>query len=299
VVFRPADLFDTNKALKESMKKKILRTIFYQAVAVAAVLTLTGPALAMPEDYDPVTGEPKCVNCHTPERSYSIDYTRDSTCVECHGAGLSDAYLSINDRFRVHDDPEGHAEAKRYAQFEMNRTRAGKRPEDARDRAPKEDGEMVLVPGGEFTMGSDNWWPKSQPEHKRTIKAFYIDKYEVTNRRYKKFVDATGHQAPRHWTEGRIPAGREDHPVVYLTWNDADAFCHWEGKRLPHEYEWEKAARGEDARTFPWGDKFSRYKANTPQLGNEDTMPVGSFDNGVSPYGAYDMAGNVWEWVGE
>jgi len=279
------------------MRPDLLRIPMLVMLLGLAVAFMAAPALAVPEDYDPETGEPKCMNCHTADRSYSIDYTRDSTCVECHGAGLSDAYLSINDRYRFHDSDGGIEEAKQYAQFEMNRARAGKRPKQARDRDPKEDAEMVLVPGGEYTMGSDNWWPKSQPEHKKSLEAFYIDKYEVTNRRYKNFVDATGRQSPRNWIEGRLPFEKEDHPVVYVTWPDAEAFCAWEGKRLPTENEWEKAARGTDARTFPWGDKFSRYKANTPQLGNEDTMPVGSFEDGVSPYGTYDMAGNAWEWV--
>ncbi|MBI5344273.1 MAG: SUMF1/EgtB/PvdO family nonheme iron enzyme [Deltaproteobacteria bacterium] len=156
---------------------------------------------------------------------------------------------------------------------------------------------MAFIPAGEFTMGSDNWWPKSQPEHKRSLDAFYIDRYEVTNLRYKAFTEKTGRPLPDNWKNGIIPQGMEAHPVVYVSWNDADEFCRWEGRRLPKEAEWEKAARGADKRTFPWGDKFSRDKANTPQLGLGHTMPVGSFEDGVSPYGVHDMAGNVWEWV--
>ncbi len=157
--------------------------------------------------------------------------------------------------------------------------------------------DMAYVPGGYFIMGSDDWWPKSQPEHKRYVKPFYIDKYEVTNRRYAAFVKATGHAPPSNWIGGRIPRGKENHPVTYVSWNDAEAFCRWEGKHLPTEEQWEKAARGTDGRAFPWGNRFSRKKANTPQYGYGNTMAVGSFPDGVSPYGVYDMAGNVWEWV--
>jgi formylglycine-generating enzyme required for sulfatase activity len=146
-------------------------------------------------------------------------------------------------------------------------------------------------------MGSNDWWPKCQPEHKISLKGFYIDKYEVTNKRYKRFVEAARRKPPAHWVNGEIPKGRADHPVVFVTWNDANDFCQWEGKRLPTEPEWEKSARGTDKRTFPWGDKFDAHKGNMPQLGKGDTMPVGSFENGKSPYGIYDLAGNVWEWT--
>ncbi|HXI10194.1 MAG TPA: SUMF1/EgtB/PvdO family nonheme iron enzyme [Thermodesulfobacteriota bacterium] len=245
-------------------------------------------AYASADDYDPVTGEPKCTTCHTPDRRYSIDYTRDDTCSECHSPGLSDNYIAINDRYRG----DGGAE--------LDRIHAANRKASKKTRAKKDGGlynDMVLVPGGEFYMGSNDWWPKSQPEYKATVPAFYIDKYEVTNKRYKTFVDSAGRPAPRHWPGGKIPPGRENHPVVFVSWQDATDFCKWEGKRLPTELEWVKAARGTDKRAFPWGNKFDRAKGNTPQYGNEDTMPVGSFENGKSPYGVYDMAGNAWEWV--
>jgi formylglycine-generating enzyme required for sulfatase activity len=102
---------------------------------------------------------------------------------------------------------------------------------------------------------------------------------------------------PDHWENGQIPVGKEDHPVVFVTWYDADAYCKWIGKRLPRETEWEKAARGTDERIYPWGNEWDLEKSNNPLRGHEDTMPIGSFEEGKSPYGLYDMSGNVWEWV--
>ncbi len=270
------------------------------AATIFSVLIPLSSALAAPEDYNPLTGEPDCTKCHSSERSYSIDYTRDDSCVACHGPGLSDEFLAINDRYA---DPYEDKELLQYAAAEQKGVK-GQFSKDPRfgqnvPRSLKEQKESALVPAGEFTMGSDNWWPKSQPEHKRNLAAFRIDKYEVTNRRYKAFVDATGRKPPMSWTGGMIPEGKLDHPAVYVTWFDANDFCKWDNQRLPTEPEWEKAARGSDARTFPWGDKFSRFKGNTPQLGNEDTMEVGSFNDGVSPYGLHDMAGNVFEWTGD
>ncbi len=261
-------------------------------ISLACGLMLSSPsAWASPDDYDPVTGEPDCTKCHTPDRRYSIDYTRDDTCVECHGPGLSDKFIEINDRY-PHEARNENGGVRTDAAATVT---AGKTPSKAKkSAAPKG---MILIPAGESVMGSNDWWPKSQPEHKARLKDFYIDKYEVTNERYKAFVDATGRPAPGHWTGGRIPPEKNDHPVVFVTWYDAFDFCKWEGKRLPTEVEWEKAARGADGRTFPWGDKFDREKGNTPQYGYGDTMPVGSFEEGKSPYGVYDMAGNAFEWV--
>lgn len=245
-------------------------------------------AHASPDEYDPATGEPKCTSCHTPDKRYSIDHTRDETCSECHTPGLSDKYIEINDRYR-------EADAATLEQMAAANKTAKKNPPAKKDPGLYSD--MALVPAGEFYMGSNDWWPKSQPEYKANLRAFYMDKYEVTNKRYKTFVDSTGKPAPNHWIGGNIPASREDHPVVFVSWQDADEFCRWEGKRLPTEQEWVKAARGTDKRSFPWGVKFDREKGNTPQYGNEGTMPAGSFENGKSPYGVYDMAGNAWEWV--
>ncbi len=161
---------------------------------------------------------------------------------------------------------------------------------------------MVLVPAGEFTMGTNDRLPDEGPEHKVTLPAFYIDKYEVTNLQYKQFIDATNRKSPQHFRNRTFPDGKSDHPVTYVTWNDANDYCTWADKRLPTEQEWEKAARSTDARNYPWGNDFDIAKANTPQRWSVleqdgDTTPVGSFAEGVGPYGTYDMSGNVWEWT--
>jgi formylglycine-generating enzyme required for sulfatase activity len=218
------------------------------------------------------------MNCHPGDKRPSIDYSRDDSCFECHGPGLSDKYKHIDSKYdKSVIGYNGRGKGAGEGSFE----------------------DMAYIPAGEFTMGSNEWWPKSQPEHKKVTGAFYMDKYEVTNKRYKKFVEAVNRTLPAHWVNGMPPAERAEHPVVFVSWYDANDFCRWEGKRLLTEPEWEKAARGADKRAFPWGDKFEAKRGNMPQLGKNDTMPVGSFENGKSPYGVYDMAGNVWEWTSD
>ncbi len=269
------------------------------AIILFLIIILPVPSWADIDDYDAVTGEPKCMKCHTPDRRFSIDYSRDETCAECHGPALSDEYLEINSRFRQGESfsgthpPIGAPGPVMVAAATNEKLKPKSKSTDA---AP--DG-MVLVPGGEYTMGSNDWWPKSQPEHLRTLNDFYIDKYEVTNLQYKAFVEGAGYKRPKHWKGGIIPQGKESHPVVFVNWFDADNYCRWKGLHLPSEPEWEKATRGTDKRTFPWGDKFDKAKGNTPQYGNEDTMEVGSFPQGVSPYGIHDLAGNVFEWTSD
>ena len=151
-------------------------------------------------------------------------------------------------------------------------------------------------------MGSNTRMPDEGPEHVVNLKRYYIDIYEVTNLQYKAFIDATGRRSPKHFRNRTYPKGKADHPVTYVGWKDAVAYCKWAGKRLPTDAEWEKAARGTKGRIFPWGNEFEVERANTPQrwqvLGKDgDTTPVGSFPEGKSPYGLYDMSGNVWEWT--
>ena len=231
--------------------------------------------------------------------------------------------------------------------------------------------EMVLIPAGEFLMGStekdaddamamceetkafnsehqcdrENFYKDEMPQHKVYLDDYYIDKYEVTNAQFKKFAEETGYitdveksKTAFAWiwagfykitgvtkTDGsmnwRHPNGKfmrwsnvgEDRwknlPVGQMSWNDANAYCKWAGKRLPTEAEWEKAARGTDARIFPWGNKYpdvgGKIRANYGKGANgmldgyEYAAPVGSFSLGTSPYGVMDMAGNQWEWVAD
>jgi formylglycine-generating enzyme required for sulfatase activity len=169
--------------------------------------------------------------------------------------------------------------------------------ESQKESAPADLDDMVYIPPGDFVQGSDMRHDDEGPEHTVYLDGYYIDKYEVTNLQYERFVKATGYPKPVHWFTGTYPKGKAYHPVIYVDWFNAKAYCEWAGKRLPTESEWEKAARGTDAREFPWGNEFSEEMGNVPDLGMGSTMPVGSFEKGKSPYGLYDMTGNVWEWT--
>jgi formylglycine-generating enzyme required for sulfatase activity len=184
-------------------------------------------------------------------------------------------------------------------------------PEPMERRQPFEP-EMVLMPAGEFLMGSDPSVDKyaednEQPQHTLYLPDYYLAKTPVTNTQYAAFVQATGHQQPEHWKGGQPPRGNGDHPVVWVTWRDAVAYCRWLAEvtgrpyGLPSEAEWEKGARGSDGRLYPWGNRWgNRWDAercNSYEGGKEDTMPVGAYPEGVSPYGLLDMGGNVWEWT--
>jgi formylglycine-generating enzyme required for sulfatase activity len=165
---------------------------------------------------------------------------------------------------------------------------------------------MVLVPAGIFVMGTsagdrggDNV-PRqnadAQPQHTVVVSAFAIDKTEVTNAEYKRYCEATGYPAPPHWVKGNYTEGDANMPVTHVNWWEASAYADWVGKRLPTEAEWEKAARGTDGRTYPWGDEWELSRV---VFGQTKPQPVGSKPSGASPYGALDMAGNVLEWVSD
>jgi len=184
------------------------------------------------------------------------------------------------------------------------------------------DTDRVTIPAGPFTMGLDidnerGWGDTDeQPVHEVYLDAYDIDRYEVTAQQFAEFLNAHPEDAPRYIELGsavtvekvagrfRARPGLEKHPVNRVSWYGADAYCRWAGKRLPTEAEWEKAARGTDARLFPWGDEFpdnSRvtFRRSFAKLGFEVMEPVDGLPAGRSPYGLHHMAGNVWEWVAD
>ena len=156
------------------------------------------------------------------------------------------------------------------------------------------------IPAGEFTMGSDAAAefapdPDEAPRHRVPVAGFRIGRTQVTNAAYAVFVAATGHPAPSHWPGGAPSADQAFHPVTYVSWSDARAFCTWAGGFLPTEAQWERAARGDDDRTWPWGEEPpSPDRATFAAAG---ASPVGLHVAGASPFGALDLAGNAWEWT--
>lgn len=163
---------------------------------------------------------------------------------------------------------------------------------------PKTGIAFVHVPAGEFRMGSEAD-EDSQPVHPVRLAGFWIGRFEVTHAQYDRFMTATGRPAPSHWTSPRF--SKAEQPVVGVTYDDAAAFCAWAGGRLPTEAEWEYAARGTDGRLYPWGHEAPdrRRAVFHLDIGFDATMPVGSAPEGASPFGALDMAGNVFEWCAD
>ncbi len=201
---------------------------------------------------------------------------------------------------------------------------AGIVPVDGEYRCNKDDMPMVLVPAGEFVMGSSNGSYDERPVHKVYLDAFLADKHEVTNAQFARFVSLSGYRPQGPWRRAFV-AGCADQPVRFVTWYDAQAYARWAGRQLPSEAQWEKAAAGPSGLTYPWGkqwqDRLScvgrvapEQKAITVdqslpfvpnQLRSNTTsryagpVAVGSFPKGASSYGCLDMAGNVWEWVAD
>jgi formylglycine-generating enzyme required for sulfatase activity len=173
------------------------------------------------------------------------------------------------------------------------------RPAATPTSSPSNKPNTVYIQGGAFILGSDTGNEDETPQQELVISGFNIDIYPVTNAEYKEFVDATGHNLPRTWKEGTYPEGTAEYPVIWVNWHDAKAYCEWAGKRLPTEFEWERAARGTDGRTYPWGNDFDAAKCDSQESGLKTTSPVGSYPDGASPDGVLDMAGNVWEWTAD
>ncbi|WP_413935834.1 formylglycine-generating enzyme family protein [Nitrospira sp. BLG_1] len=170
----------------------------------------------------------------------------------------------------------------------------------------KDDAPMVLIPAGEFIMGFQEEGKSvrydERPVRPVYLNAYYIDQYEVTTTRYFKFFQETKHPAPEYWNADLLERNKNK-PVVGVDWHDAAAYCAWAGKRLPTEAEWEKAARGTDQRLHPWGNEALTNENLANLMRGRDNyislVDVGSFEQGKSPYGVYDMEGNVWEWTAD
>ena len=277
-----------------SLKKNSLFLFF--ACLLAGVAggnrAIAAPAL---EIHHPPQGQ-TCVACHTPPPEIAAT----SDCASCHTAKSTATPLALP-RVPTPMTLASAATEERPAKSGAPRplalplyydpTRIGASPH-----------QMLRIPAGKFIMGTDARLSDEGPQHTIHLPAYWIDKYEVTNLQYQQFIEAAGKRAPEHFVNRIFPAGKVDHPVTFVSWHDANAYCTWAGKRLPTDQEWEKAARGTDGRMFPWGQQFDINQVNTPVRWERlkekgDTTPVGAFPGGASPYGALDMSGNVWEWT--
>lgn len=175
------------------------------------------------------------------------------------------------------------------------------------DLAPEEipiNEEMVYIPPGPFIRGYDHGGYDEAPKREIFLDGFSVDRYEVTNHHYEAFVAASGHRKagpPSRYAKNMGRMRSANQPVVYVSYDDAQAYCAWKGKRLPSEAEWEKAMRGQDGRLWPWGNDERPGSANWARVqdGAEVAAPAGSFQDDRSPYGVMDGAGNVMEWVGD
>jgi formylglycine-generating enzyme required for sulfatase activity len=184
---------------------------------------------------------------------------------------------------------------------QLDRLRRSKSPEPS----VVQDAPMVAIPEGVFAMGFDGTQAleDERPLHRVWLDAFSIDLHEVTTAHYAAFLSATNRPAPWLWETVDLNQ-HGDRPVIGVDWHDAEAYCRWKGKRLPTEAEWEKAARGTDGRLYPWGNQsptkeFANFALGARFSYGQVLLPVSDFEQGKSPYGLYQMAGNVYEWVAD
>jgi formylglycine-generating enzyme required for sulfatase activity len=227
--------------------------------------------------------------------------TSGQACRRCHAPsvvqGLVQRASERTDCTACHDDSAATAPAASsgvVAVVVSSTPKAAARPSHAADAHRG----MVRIPAGPFQMGSNDRHPDESPLHVVDIPTPYdIDLYEVTNAEYRDYLRATGRSSKGIWPGGDFPPDLARHPVANVNWFEAKAYCEWRGKRLPTEAEWEKAARGTDGRMYPWGNTMDVSRANIAESRIGHTMPVGSYPKGRSPYGLYDVAGNVWDWT--
>lgn len=219
--------------------------------------------------------------------------------------------LSYRNGIAVRPDPDFHKDMDRLiAHLKQPAQDVSQSLEELDTRAlPAAPVDMVKVPKGPFLYGDEK--TRETIDHD-----YWIDKYPVTNEKYRAFIEAGGYEnqacwsadgwtwkmknnitSPKYWNDAKW--NQPDHPVVGVSYYEAEAYAKWTDKRLPTEQEWEKAARGEDGHEYPWGEKFDKNKCNSRAAGIDHTTPVSQYHNGVSPYGCYDMAGNIWEWCAD
>ena len=281
----------TNSSIWRGMRRV---HVFIGMAWLLAAMNLS-MATAAPVPGLPHPDGPDCAACHKKTGTPAFtDVKSGKDCRRCHSLQeVATADESLNPPLPAEDQTNEPLQPGMSLPMYYPKSRLGDAPNP-----------MIMIPAGKFIMGTDERLPDEGPQHVVNLKAYWIDKYEVTNAQYKKFIDATGRRSPDHFRNRTYPEGKADHPVTFVTWNDAHDYCGWAGKRLPTDAEWEKAARGTHGQMFPWGDAFGINRANTPQrwaklgkAGGGDTTPVGAFEGGKSPYGLYDMSGNVWEWV--
>lgn len=158
---------------------------------------------------------------------------------------------------------------------------------------------MIFIKGGPFVMGFGDKNEAWGPAYRTSVRDFYLDKYEVPFREFRQFVEQSGYRAEGNWKEYDLPGGKDDFPVVGVTWDDAAAYAKWRGKRLPTEAEWEFAARGSDGRQYPWGDVWKDDATNFYVNKESQAVPVTGLKNDVSVFGVFGLAGNVSEWVAD
>ncbi len=228
---------------------------------------------------DPYTRE-ECHYCHKGPQKSQIDDSKGPWCVPCHTMHDVGTTLGLQTFFKQRTRTTGEGQ---------NGSKPGRLILQ----------KMIRIPAGEFIMGEDFTKKSLGPRHTVFLDDYYIDQFHVTNYYYQTFVNETGRKPPPNWIGGRFQQGKGNHPVSFVNWFDATDYCNWAGKRLPSEAEWEKAARGDDGRMFPWGPKYLKDHANVHQEGIHETTAIDQYPQGISPHGLYDTAGNLFQWTSD